>query len=113
VYTAGFFALTSGHWRASRDLLASIDPERDLGWMSDTAKAVYWRDYAAAEHFLGDYRTELRQAEGQIGTYPDRIAPRMIAARALAGLGRGADALAHVDYAVRLPDDVAVRVIGG
>jgi TolB-like protein len=113
VYTAGFFALTSGHWHASRDLLASIDPERDLGWMSDTAKAVYWRDYTAAEHFLGDYRSELRQAERQIERYPDRIAPRMFAARALAGLGRGADALAHVEHAVRLPDDVAVRVIGG
>jgi TolB-like protein len=113
VYTAGFFAVTGGHWRASRDLLASIDPERDLGWMSDTAKSVYWRDYTAAEHFLGDYRSELRQAEAQIERYPERMAPRMFAARALAGLGRGGEALAHVEHAVRLPDDAAVRVIGG
>jgi TolB-like protein len=113
VYTAGFFGITSGHWRAARELLAGIDPERDLGWMSDTAKAVYWRDYTAAEHFLGDYRAELRHAEGQIERYPDRIAPRMFAARALAGLRRGSDAVAQVDHAMRLPDDAAVRVIGG
>ena len=113
VYTAGFFALTSGHWRISRELLASIDPERDLGWLPDTAKSIYWRDYAAVEHFLGDYRSELRQAERQIEQYPNRLAPRMLAARALAGLHRGADALAHVEVAVRLPDDPTVRVVGG
>jgi len=113
VYTAGFFAVTSGHPRAARDFLRTLDPARDLGWISDPAKAIYWRDYAGAEHLLGDYRSELRHAERQLRDYPGRLTTQLFAVRALAGLGRGREALAHLDQGMRLPDDAAARVAGG
>ena len=53
-YTAGFFAVTTGRARTALRYLRGIDPERDLGWLADSAKSVYWRDLTAAEHFLGD-----------------------------------------------------------
>ena len=113
VYTAGFFAVTSGHPRAARDLLQTLDPNRDLGWISDPAKAIYWRDYAAAEHLLGDYRSELRHAERQLRAHPERLTMQLFAVRALAGLGRGVEALRRVEAAIRLPDDPIARVQGG
>jgi TolB-like protein len=103
IYTAGFFAVTSSHPRAARDLLRSIDPARDLGWISDPAKTIYWRDYAAAEHLLGEYRSELRHAERQLRDYPGRLTTQLFAIRALAGLGRGAEALARLEEAMRCP----------
>ncbi|HUF36228.1 MAG TPA: hypothetical protein VMN37_09770 [Gemmatimonadales bacterium] len=42
VYTAGVFALHSGRFRAAVELLGSIDPKRDLGWLTDSAKMIFW-----------------------------------------------------------------------
>jgi TolB-like protein/tetratricopeptide (TPR) repeat protein len=112
VYTAGFFALTSGRLRVARDFLRSIVPAHELGWLSDSAKSVYWRDLTAAEHFLGDYETELEDARRLERAFPDRAGTHLIAARALAGLGRSDDALAEVDAVLRLPVDETVRVAG-
>ncbi|HEU4525424.1 MAG TPA: hypothetical protein VFR62_10395 [Gemmatimonadales bacterium] len=113
VYTAGFFALTSNHIRDAHDLLASIDPERDLGWLSDPAKSVYWRDFSAAQHLVGEYKAELREAERQVRQFPNRLSSRLIAARALAALGRGREALEHVDAMTRLAPDNTARVQSG
>ncbi|HEX2220607.1 MAG TPA: hypothetical protein VHG35_17520 [Gemmatimonadales bacterium] len=113
VYTAGFFALTSGHLRTAHELLTSIDPERDLGWLSDPAKTLYWRDLAAAQHLVGSYQAELRQAERQIREYPTRLAPRLMAGRALAALGRSRDALEQADVALSLGDDPTIRLQAG
>ena len=112
VYTAGFFALTSGRPRVARDFLGSIDPAHELGWLSDSAKSVYWRDLTAAEHLLGDYRSELDHARRLERAFPDRAGTHLIAARALAGLGRSDDALAVVDAVLRLQVDATVRVQG-
>ncbi len=112
VYTAGFFALTSGRPRLAREYLRSIDPAHELGWLSDSAKSVYWRDLTTAEHLLGDYETELKDARRLEHDFPDRIGTHLIAARALAGLRRPDDALAEVDAVLRLPVDEAVRVQG-
>ena len=112
VYTAGFFALTSGRPRQARDFLRSIDPAHELGWLSDSAKSVYWRDLTAAEHLLGDYASELEDARRLERAFPDRIGTHLIAARALAGLRRSDDALAVVDAVLRLPVDETVRVQG-
>jgi TolB-like protein len=113
VYTAGFFALISSRFGTARDLLRSIDPERDLGWLSDTGKSVFWRDLAGADHFLGRYKEELQDARRQIEAFPSRLAPHLIAARALAALGRSGAALAEVDTATQLQHDPTVRVTGG
>jgi TolB-like protein len=113
VYTAGFFGLTSGRARAARAFMLSIDPEHELGWLSDSAKTVYWRDLTGAEHLLGDYKTELAQARRLERRFPDRGTARMIAARALAGLGRGGETLQELDRLMQLPADAAARVHGG
>lgn len=112
VYTAGFFALTSGRPRVARDFLRSIDPAHELGWLSDSAKSVYWRDLTAAEHLLGDYRAELDHARRLERAFPDRAGTHLIAARALAGLGRSDEALKVVDAVLRLSVDPTVRVQG-
>jgi hypothetical protein len=109
VYTAGFFALTSGRPRVARDFLHSIDPAHELGWLSDSAKSVYWRDLTAAEHLLGDYETELEEARRLERAFPDLAGTHLIAARALPGLRRTDDALAVVDAVLRLPVDLTVR----
>ena len=72
VYTAGVFGLHSGHVHGARDYLASINPDRDLGWLTDSAKTVYWRDYTGALHFTGDYADELGYSERLVGEFPGR-----------------------------------------
>jgi tetratricopeptide (TPR) repeat protein len=110
VCTAGFFALTSGHFREARDLLRRIDPRRDLGWLSDTAKIVYWRDLTSSAHFLGEYEEEYGYTERLLREFPSRLALRLLAARALAALGRSEEALEHLRTAISLPPDHAARM---
>ncbi len=112
VYTAGFFAVTSGRPRAAVELLGSIDPDHDLGWLSDSAKSVYWRDYTAAEHLLGQYDTELSQARRLERRFPERSASHLVAARALAGLHRGRESIEELDRIMQLPVDRAIRMKG-
>ncbi len=110
LYTAGFFGLTSGHFRESRELLLQIDPRRDLGWLTDTAKMVYWRDFLSSVHLLGEYKEEVGYAERLARQFPDRVAPRLFAARALAAIGRSEDALDHLRATVTLEPDVAAHM---
>jgi hypothetical protein len=113
VYTAGFFALTSNHIREAHELLASINPERDLGWLSDPAKTIYWRDFSAAQHLVGEYEVELREAERQVRQFPTSLSSRLTAARALAALGRSREALEQMEAMTRLAPDLTVRVHTG
>lgn len=113
VYTAGFFALTSNHIRAAHELLAPVDPERDLGWLSDPAKTIYWRDFSAAQHLAAAYRAELREAEQQVRRFPSSLSFRLTAARALAALGRGGEALQQMEAMARLAPDKTARVQTG
>ena len=112
VYTAGFFAVTSGRPRAAIALLGSIDPDHDLGWLSDSAKSVYWRDLTAAEHLLGEYDIELAQARRLERRFPERGGSHLVAARALAGLHRGKQSLEELDAIMKLPVDAAARMKG-
>ena len=113
VYTAGVFGLFSGHFHAAAELLGSLDAGRDLGWLTDPAKMIYWRDYIGAEHLTGSHRAELRHAERLVQSYPDRLVARFFLGRALAALGRGGEALAHLEAALRLPPDESARVQAG
>jgi tetratricopeptide (TPR) repeat protein len=108
-YTAGFFGLTSGHFREAYELLRQIDPRRDLGWLSDTAKTVYWRDFAGSAHLLGKYEEEYGYLQRLVREFPSRLALRLMAARALAALGRSDEALDQLRTAVSLPPDMTAR----
>jgi tetratricopeptide (TPR) repeat protein/TolB-like protein len=110
VYTAGFFGLTTGNFTEGFELLRSIDPGRDLGWLSDTAKIIYWRDLTGTAHLLGRYEEERAAAERLVREFPDRLAPRLFLARALAGLGRSRQALRHVRAMQALETDHAAHM---
>ena len=84
-------------------VLRAIDPERDLGWLSD--HVFYWRDLTGAHHALGDYRGELKSAQRFARAGPPRLASSYFAARALAGAGRPDEALHVLNGVGRLPPD--------
>jgi len=46
----------------ARKLLAALDPARDLAWMSDDAKLLYWRELTTDDHALGVYGSEIASA---------------------------------------------------
>jgi DNA-binding SARP family transcriptional activator/TolB-like protein len=85
------------------DALRAIDPERDLGWLSD--QVFYWRDLTGAQHGLGDYRGELKAVQRFAQAGPPRLASSYFAARALAGAGRPDEALRALEGVDRLPPD--------
>jgi TolB-like protein len=113
VYTAGFFALTSNHIREAHELLGSINPDRDLGWLSDPAKTIYWRDFSASQHLAGEYEAELRAAERHVRQFPTSLSSRLTTARALAALGRSREALEQMETMTRLAPDRTARVHTG
>ena len=113
IFTAGLFALYSGHFHAALDVFGSINPEHDLGWLSDSAKTIYWRDYTAALHLIASHDEEWRLAEQVVTAFPHRAFPRLLDALALAGLRRGNDALAQLEVALRLPEDAAAKLGSG
>ncbi len=77
--------------------LTAIDPARDLAWMSDDAKLLYWRELTADYHALGDYGSELAGAVRMTREGRAPLAAAYIRARALAGAGRATEALAALD----------------
>ncbi|HYC30815.1 MAG TPA: hypothetical protein VEB59_00930, partial [Gemmatimonadales bacterium] len=113
VYTAGVFGVFSGRFGAAAELLGSIDPRRDLGWLTDPAKLYYWRYYLGAEHYTGAHRSELRHAEALAKAFPEESQAHLFAARALAAHRRGPEAIGHLDAALALPPDVLRRTSGG
>ena len=78
-------------------LLTALDPERDLAWMSDDAKLLYWRELTADHHALGAFASELAIADRLTREARAPLAAVYIRARALAGAGRAIDALSALD----------------
>lgn len=83
--------------------LTSLDPSRDLAWLPDSGKVLYWREVASSRHALGDFDAEravaLRIASGGHG----RLAALFVTARALAGAGDADGALAALAEVGTLP----------
>ncbi len=88
--------------------LTAIDPERDLAWMSDDAKLLYWRELSADYHALGDFGSELANAVRLTREARAPLAAAYIRARALAGAGRAVEALASLDNIDALPPEPAL-----
>ncbi|MDQ2666245.1 MAG: hypothetical protein M3Z05_09565 [Gemmatimonadota bacterium] len=88
--------------------LTAIDPARDLAWMSDDAKLLYWRELTADYHALGDYGCELAGAVRMTREGRAPLAAAYIRARALAGAGRATEALAALDHIDALPPEPAL-----
>lgn len=95
-------------------ILTALDPERDLAWMSDDAKLLYWRELTADYHALGDYGSELASAVRLTREERAPLAAAYVRARALAGAGRDVEALAALDNIdAMLPEPALVAGITG
>jgi len=88
--------------------LTAIDPERDLAWMSDDAKLLYWRELTADYHALGDFGSELASALRLTREGRAPLAAAYMRARALAGAGRATEALAALDNIEARPPEPAM-----
>ncbi len=93
---AGVEALRANRPREAIDILASVD----------IADFYYkWLDLMQAYHAVGDYRRELREAEGGRGVFPDRMRVLNAEVRALAALGRVDEVMQRLDESVLLPPE--------
>ncbi len=98
----------------ARDVLTSLNADRDLAWMSDDAKLLYWRELTADYHALGDFTGELAIGDRLTREARAPLAAAYIRARALAGAGRDVDALAALEStAAMLPAPALVAGITG
>jgi tetratricopeptide (TPR) repeat protein len=91
-------------------ILQAIDPERSLGWMSDRGKVIYWRELAAAQHAVGDFRGELATAERMDRLDPGRLSAGYVRARSLVGSGRADEALRNLRALENIAPDPAMVV---
>jgi len=99
------FTRQAGRPREAVEILRRLDPERDLGWLPDSGKALYRRDLAVPYHTLGDYKSELRVARDLVRKDPNRLAAINLESHALAGLGKTSEVLDLVERASRMPPD--------
>jgi len=98
----------------AKDLLMTLNAERDLAWMSDGAKLLYWRELTADYHALGDFGSELAIADRLTRDARAPLAAAYIRARALAGAGRHGDALAALkNIDAMLPEPALVAGVTG
>jgi len=104
-FALAYFALRTRRPREALRLQASLDPDRDFGWLPDSDKVLYWRWLTDAYHALGDYGAERAAADRLWRRDPDRLTSVYLEARALAALGRAPDALDRLDHGIRLPAD--------
>jgi TolB-like protein len=103
----GLYSVSADRPREGLSALLGLDPARDLSFISDSGKALYFRDVTEAYHLLGEHQAELRVAEEFAKRNPERLAGVYFQIRALAALGRGQAVLARLDAAADLPADSA------
>lgn len=90
LYAAGFTAQVTNRFQESLDLLAQIDTRQ--GWGQSWAARIY-NLMARSYHQLGDHENDLRWARKMRLTEPNAGWARLREVQALAGLGRGREAL--------------------
>jgi hypothetical protein len=104
-YWVALWAYVSNRPGETIRILTGLDRSRDLAWLPDSSKFLYYRDVTRAYHMLGDHTRELAAAAEYGSREPGRLPSLYLRARALVGLGRTADVLALIDSARHLPDD--------
>jgi hypothetical protein len=99
--SAASAAMWANHPAAAADLLERIDPSVDLDWMPDPDHGDYWDNLVHAYHLAGRHSDELAAARRL--DHPDDLNGMMLRAGALAGLGRGPEALQVMDSSLTRP----------
>ena len=94
-------ALRTNRPREALAALAHLDPEHGL-WRQ---YPPHWEVVTMADHLLGDYPAELAAAARGRVLHPDHVPIVYAEARALAALGRVAEAGRRLDEALDLPSD--------
>ena len=96
-------------------ILQNIDPTRDLGWLPDGGRSFYWREVAAVQHALGEYRAERATAARMASQGGAPLAVGYFAARSLAELGHPDSVLAILRSIADAPNDPALLtgIVGG
>jgi len=89
-------------------ILADIDPVRDLGWLPEGGYSFYWREIAANQHALGEYRAERATADRMLRFDAAPLAIAFFRARSFAALGMVDSALATILRIADTPPDPAM-----
>lgn len=104
------WALAANLRRANRPaeavvVLRALNPGRDLGWMSDDGKVMYWREVAWSHHMLGDSAGQQQTVAELQRMAPERLATAYFASLAHVSAGRLADAVRALEGVESLAAD--------
>jgi DNA-binding SARP family transcriptional activator/TolB-like protein len=87
------------------EILEDIDPASDLGFLRDGGRSFFWREIAANQHALGEYRAELATADRMVRFQAARLATEFFRARSFAALGMTDSAINALDRLSDAPPD--------
>jgi TolB-like protein len=91
-------------------ILRSLDPARDLGWMSDDGKVMYWRELLWSDLMLGDTAAAARSVVAMARMAPGRLATAYFASLTACAAGRLADVLHGLDGVEAKPPDPSLLI---
>jgi len=91
-------ALYANRPQRALEMLGTIDPRTDLSWSTDSSHFDYWGGKTEALHMLDRHAEELREATVMPNVAP--LSRSWFRGRALAALGRSAEALTLIDTAL-------------
>lgn len=83
-------------------IMSTIDPTRDIGWLTTPRRLFFWRELGSAQHAIGDYKGEMKTAADIVRDNPDHPAALYFRARSLAGTHNARAALGILDEIERL-----------
>ena len=89
-------------------ILEHLNPQTDLGWTPTPDHFDYWSDLTEAYHMMGRHDAELAAANRS--TSRPTLARAWLRGRALAALGRSADALREIDSAFMRPSQPEISL---
>ncbi len=89
-------------------VLRALAPERDLGWMSDAGKVMYWRELAWAQHMLADIAGQQEALRGLRRMAAGRLATAYFAALERVSAGRPNEAVQALSGVEALAADPAI-----
>lgn len=78
-------------------IMSTLDPARDIGWLTPPRRLFYWRELGSAQHAIGDFKGERKTADGIARDNPNQPAALYFRARSYAGANNPRAALAVLE----------------